>query len=194
MTLKALAQEALSRLSAPGVPAGTGDGTPVEHMEQETQPCSSNSISRSIALERPDAWKSANLSTCSTVPLLGDGSAGTALPAHIVEAVRRLPQRRPKVTATAVWQRTVKDAGRLVKDGWAASAVALGWSLYDLFGIGPRDSDEWLSLAVWLDGKTITIMDDHQAVTAEGRIYYRETWGRPDSVFVAPIFLWEFGA
>lgn len=194
MTLKALAQGALSRLSASSVPVGTGDGTGLEQEEQGGQICSTTSTLRSIASEHSEREKSAILAACSTVPFSGDGAGGTALPADIVEAIRRLPQRRPKVTSAAVWQRTVRDAGRLVTDGWAASAVALGWSLYDLFGIGPSDSDEWLSLAVWLDGKTITIMDDHQAVTSEGGIYYRETWGRPDTVFVAPIFLWEFGA
>ena len=192
MTLKALAQEALSRLSANGVPDGTADGTRVEQAEQgDTLFQAPDAVPMDV--EHAFRQKSANNQSCSTVPLPKGGTGGTALPADVVKAIRNLPRRRPKVTSSSVWRRAVTDAGRLLDEGWAGSAISLGWSLHDLFGIGPRDSDEWLSLAVWLDGQTITLMDDHQALTAEGGVYYLERWGRPNTTFVEPIFLWEFG-
>jgi len=72
------------------------------------------------------------------------------------------------------------------------SSLALGWTGYDLFGIGGGDGEwavlsvsrnEWLSLAVWIAGRTIVMLDDQRAFTVDGHIYHRERFGRPSTVF-----------
>lgn len=119
---------------------------------------------------------------------------GHGLPPALQDGLRRLATANPRrVSDKAVWRAIVADAERLASDGWASTALALGWSEHDLFGIGPHDSAEWSSLAVWLAGRTLTMMDDHRAFTTSGDVYYIERWGRPHTVFVAPVLLWEFG-
>ncbi|MBI0475743.1 hypothetical protein D9601_10305 [Sphingomonas sp. MA1305] len=87
----------------------------------------------------------------------------------------------------------MQDAQRLASDGWVATALALGWSEADLFGIGRNGSDEWLSLAVWLEGRTVVLMDDHRAFTADDAVFYLERWGRPNTPYAVPVMLWEVG-
>lgn len=119
----------------------------------------------------------------------------TSLPPAIVVGVAKLRSGwQPCKVDGGEWRAVVGDVRRIVADGWAEQALALGWSPHDVFGIGPGGSNEWLSLAVWLAGRTITMMDDHRAFTDEGPVYYLERWGRPNTVFVEPIFLWEMGA
>lgn len=116
------------------------------------------------------------------------------LPEPVEAGLRRLAASNPRrVHDKALWRGIVNDATRLASEGWAGNALALGWSVHDLFGVGPNDSAEWSSLSVWLSGRTLTMMDDHRAFTSSGHVYYVERWGRPRTVFVAPVLLWEFG-
>lgn len=111
----------------------------------------------------------------------------------ITEGLRLLSRRRaPTITRPGVWAEIVSDAAKLTADGWARRALDVGWDAYDLFGIGRQGSAQWESLAVWLAGRTITVIDDHQARTTCGGIYYLERWGRADTAFDQPIFLWEW--
>ena len=116
------------------------------------------------------------------------------LPEPVEVGLRRLATSNPRrVPDKALWRGIVNDATRLASEGWASNALALGWSVHDLFGVGPNDSAEWSSLAVWLAGRALTMMDDHRAFTTSGDVYYVERWGRPRTVFIAPVLLWEFG-
>lgn len=100
------------------------------------------------------------------------------------------------------WLQVMTDAQQLIDRGIAGQALALGWDGYDLFGIGGGDGEwavlsvsrnEWLSLAVWVAGRTIVMLDDQRAFTMDGQIYHRERFGRPSTVFQQPIYLWEWG-
>jgi hypothetical protein len=114
------------------------------------------------------------------------------IPASLSAGLRALANRAPPRRADpAEWRRVVQDAQRLASEGWAATALALGWSDADLFGIGRAGSDEWLSLAVWLAGRTLVLMDDHRAFTADDAVYYLERWGRPNTLYEPPVMLWE---
>lgn len=108
-----------------------------------------------------------------------------------LRALRGAPA--PIITRPEVWGEIVSDAVNLTADGWARRALELGWDAYDLFGVGRESSGQWESLAVWLAGRTMSLIDDHQARTACGGIYYLERWGRAATAFDQPIFLWEWG-
>lgn len=102
-------------------------------------------------------------------------------------------QKPPRLTNHDEWHATVADAIRLCSEGWAATALSMGWTEHDVFGIGPHGSNEWLSLAVWIAGRSIIAMDDYRAFTTDDDVYYLERWGRPNTTFVNPVMLWELG-
>lgn len=102
-----------------------------------------------------------------------------------------------KVTDTAAWWITVGDALRLHNDGWTAKALALGWGVADLFGIGRQGSDQFAGLAAWLDGRRIAILD---AGGANAGPWCRGFMGPPASRYRRPaelygdaIMLWDWG-
>jgi len=79
----------------------------------------------------------------------------------LARAVSRLPARRPNVEGTdAAWREIVADARRLVAEGWITTALALGWTAHDLFGV----LDDREGLAVWLRGRAIILIDGDGAV------------------------------
>jgi hypothetical protein len=131
---------------------------------------------------------------CFTVSSPRARNTETSQPQHLLDGLAKLQSGwQPKSVNLSDSRVVVDNMRRLVSEGWAANALALGWAAQDLFGIGRGGSDEWLSLAVWLDGRTITVMDDHRAFTAEGAVYYLERWGRRNTVFAEPILLRELG-
>jgi hypothetical protein len=68
----------------------------------------------------------------------------------------------------------VADARRLVQDGWASTALALGWNKVDLFGIA-KDQGGSLGLAAWLDGSDVLAVSEAWAVVRlpdGGRRYF----------------------
>lgn len=145
-------------------------------------------------MKHAEPQKSAISAPCFTVSSPRARNSETRLPADVTDGIARLRSGwQPRKVDVTEWRAVVEDVRRLVDDGWAANALALGWSPHDVFGIGPGGSNEWLSLAVWLSGRTVTMLDDHRAFTEEGAVYYLERWGRPNTVFVEPIFLWEMG-
>ncbi len=116
------------------------------------------------------------------------------LPAAVEAGLRALvKQKPPRLTDHDEWHATVADAIRLSSEGWAATALSMGWTEHDVFGIGPRGSNEWLSLAVWIAGRSIIAMDDYRAFTTDDDVFYLERWGRPNTAFVEPVLLWEIG-
>ncbi len=120
------------------------------------------------------------------------------LPSGVVTGLRLLEQSSapPKLERPASWRPVVADALRLANEGWAARALALGWSAHDLFGIGPVDDWEFSGLAVWLGGRTIVTLDSACAVAEGGQgfgsIFIRGGMGHGTHPTITPVLLWEF--
>lgn len=120
------------------------------------------------------------------------------LPADLAAGLERL-NRTPTARFrgdTQRWAQVVDDAHALALDGWAAKALALGWSGHDVFGIGRRDANDFAGLAVWLDGRTIAVLDEQRAMarTAGGwACFERGGWGHGRDAGADPVLLWQFG-
>ena len=96
----------------------------------------------------------------------------------------------------AAWARVIDDAIALAVDGWAGKALALGWSAHDVFGIGPRDSLDFAGLAVWLEGRTIVVLNADRAMVRDRggmACFERGGWGHGRDVSAEPVLLWQFG-
>lgn len=120
------------------------------------------------------------------------------LPPGIAAALERL-QRTPGPRFrgdAAAWARVVDDAIALAVDGWAGKALALGWSAHDVFGIGPRDSLDFAGLAVWLEGRTIVVLNADRAMVRDRggmACFERGGWGHGRDASADPVLLWQFG-
>ncbi|MEH3159822.1 MAG: hypothetical protein PGN08_13370 [Sphingomonas taxi] len=114
------------------------------------------------------------------------------LDAALAADLRRLDEMpTPRVVGKGAWRPIVDDAMRIARDGWAASAMSLGWSEHDLFGIGPHDDWEFAGLAVWLRGRSIVVVDEMRAIVADGD--RRAAYSRRRLRDLKPVMLWEFG-
>lgn len=114
------------------------------------------------------------------------------LAAHLLRLDRLNP---PRAFARAVWSMVVADALALARGGWVQSALALGWTEADLFGIGPRDANDFCGLAVWLQGRQLVALDANTAIaaTASGRACFnRGGFGHGKDATAAPVPLWRF--
>lgn len=92
------------------------------------------------------------------------------LPDDLAAALRRLetmPAPR-KLQQPANWRGVVADAMVLARDRWAAKAMALGWTVGDLFGVGAKTDWDFQGLAVWLNGRRIIMLDERQAIVEGG--------------------------
>jgi hypothetical protein len=111
-----------------------------------------------------------------------------------VASLSRMPP--PKVKNCAAWFEVVQDAQRLVSEGWAERALALGWTAGDLFGVGQQDSHDFAGLAVWLAGRRIVVIDETIAVARgdDGRaVFNRRSFGHGKDARQSPVLLWQFG-
>lgn len=110
-----------------------------------------------------------------------------SLPPSIAEGLALLPKLPAPRLSLPVWPAIVADALRLVSEGWASTALRLGWSPLHLWG-AHLDTP---GLAVWLCGRRIILLGESSCTVADS----------PDrrSVFnlrdPAPgtCFLWEYG-
>ena len=112
-----------------------------------------------------------------------------------LRALEYMPAPR-KIEQADSWRGIVRDALAIARGGWAANAIALGWSNGDLFGIGPRDDWEFSGLAVWLRGRSIVLLDQHRAIVADRdhrAAFTRGGMGHGTHPTVTPVMLWEFG-
>lgn len=120
------------------------------------------------------------------------------LPDDLAADLRRLEAMAApgKLDEAANWRRVVDDALNLARDGWAASALSLGWTLHDIYGVGPVNSYQFEGLAVWLAGRRIVMIDSRIAIAAraDGRdVFIRGGSGHGINPTVKPVFLWQFG-
>ncbi|TCP36536.1 hypothetical protein [Sphingomonas sp. BK235] len=116
----------------------------------------------------------------------------------LIRSLRELDQSPPprRLEDARQWRPVVRDALRIVREGWAARALTLGWSHHDLFGIGPVDDWEFSGLAVWLNGRPLLSLDDATASAGGesrfGSIFIRGGMGHGTHPTVTPVLLWEF--
>lgn len=120
------------------------------------------------------------------------------LPDHLAASLRALEYMPApsKIEQADSWRGIVRDALGITRGGWAANAMALGWSAGDLFGIGPRNDWEFSGLAVWLRGRSIVLLDQQRAIVADGdqrAAFTRGGMGHGTHPTVTPVMLWEFG-
>ena len=92
----------------------------------------------------------------------------------------------PRIRRPELWSAVVADASRLAQEGWAGVALALGWHPLQLWGC-TRDG-HFESLATWLQGRRLVLVDEASAITADGpqRFIFRPSPAPADA-----IFLWE---
>jgi hypothetical protein len=135
----------------------------------------------------------------AVAPALPPAPEDFGLPHDLAAALRRLETLQPprKIERSENWQGVVAGAMMLAREGWAAKALALGWTAGDLFGVGARDDWDFQGLAVWLDERRIVMLDESQAI-ARGDDVTRSTFIRGGirhgtHPTVTPVMLWEFG-
>lgn len=127
-----------------------------------------------------------------------EGSFG--LSDDLAASIRRLETLPPprKLEYPQNWPGVVADALTIAREGWAAKAIALGWTAGDLFGIGSRDDWDFQGLALWLNGRRILVLDDKHAIAvgeaADCRsAFVRDGMRHGTHPIVSPVMLWEFG-
>jgi len=101
-----------------------------------------------------------------------------------------------KIHRAENWRAVVADALTIARSGWAAKALALGWTAGDLYGIGPRDDWEFSGLAVWLRGRPIVLLDERYAIVTDvghRASFRRGGMGHGIHPAMTPVMLWEFG-
>lgn len=123
-----------------------------------------------------------------------NGANGTGpLPASVAMGLRSLARMgAPRSVDPQAWAESVKDAQWLGTSGWAARALALGWTTWDVWGAGsPVDGNpDEDGLAVRLRGRKLLAISADVAIAADphgGRSYlYR-------GVAEGSRLLWEIG-
>lgn len=122
-----------------------------------------------------------------------DGNWGLA--PDLASSLRRLEQMPPppRVNSREVWGEVVRDAMRLAREGWAATAIGMGWDATDLFATGPNDDGERDCLAIWLAGRKLSLLTGWTARTECGAMFYREEYMRATAPRIEPVWLWQFG-
>lgn len=180
MNLKAIAEQTLARLHVDGATVGTR----LERVERQGS-CSTALRSCSTALEHESRQKTDTNAPCSIVPLSRERNSGTpVLPSEIIVGLNRLRGLHlPHITRPKVWPEIVADAQRLASEGWANSALGLGWSPLELWGWSPERE----GLAVWLAGRPLVLVDDRMAIVRVGMV--RSVFNRRNSQSTR--FLWE---
>lgn len=138
-------------------------------VESSPESCANSVISAKSPGLRPDP-----------APIGTNGANGTGsltLPLAIARGLAELPTMAcPHDLNSVRWPIAVADAVNLGAEGWAAKAIALGWSDLDLFGVvAARDGDPVADgLAVKLAGRRLLAICGTFATVdpgAGGRLY-----------------------
>ena len=151
-------REIAIRTSAAQRVNGTHVGTSLEQAKQ-ARPLFHLVRGQDSGVEQGFTQKTDNNEPCSNVPFPRARNGGTSeLPPEIETGLEWLGKSRcPREINPTRWPSAVADAVQLGEDGWAAKALALGWSDLDLFGVvaarnGDPDAD---GLAVKLAGRRL---------------------------------------
>ena len=93
------------------------------------------------------------------------------LPASVIDGVNLLQKMpAPRLLRPDAWPIAVADAVKLACDGWAANALALGWSPLQIFGAitDPEGDPFGDGLVVWLAGRKLLAISDATATVEDG--------------------------
>lgn len=127
-------------------------------------------------------------------PSLATLAGLAALPGTISAGLASLDESRSPTTNSAAptWAAVVRDAKRLAAEGWAAKALALGWSLLDLFGAvtDPAGDPEADGLAAKLSGRRVLAISDKFATVENGPNARAFIYRRPNE---GARLLWALG-
>lgn len=119
------------------------------------------------------------------------------LPLELVEGLSLLARMRPpRLRDQGAWAEVVRDAETIAADGWAEQALALGWQPLEIFGCGKRGSGDFESLAIWVAGRRVVLLDDASAIATDGphhAVFNRRRNANTDFSSRA-VFLWDLGA
>lgn len=98
----------------------------------------------------------------------------------------------PHLSVPAAWGRVVADAERLAVNGRAGQALALGWSLFDVWGSSPDvgGNPDHDGLAVWIEGRRVLLLDERTCIVATTATQ-RSLFNRRD--VAGAVLLWELG-
>lgn len=176
MSLKAIAEQELARLRAGEMLHETERETELKQMKHH-DPCFIEASARFMPMKHDSGQKTAKNAPCFTVSFPKDATHETSLPDTVAGGLRRLKVMRvPRLLTPSAWPIAVADANFLAESGWASKALALGWTVEDLFGAvtdrdGYADAD---GLAVWLAGRPLlAICETYASVGDEtGRAYF----------------------
>lgn len=165
------------------------DETGGETSLKQTKQLFHQELSQTSAVKHGEPQKSAVFDACFTVSPLRARNSETELPAELGQGLAKLRSGwSPNVIEYDIWREIVADALALRDAGWAAAALALGWSPLDLFG----HSDRRDGLAIWLRRRPILLIDAAFAMVDNGDGvrggYYRCRDGMPGATL-----LWEIG-
>ena len=132
-------------------------------------------------------------------PVRPNSEASFGLSDDLEASIRRLKTLPPprKLEHPQNWPGVVADALTIAREGWAAKALALGWTTGDLFGIGPRDDWDFQGMALWLNGRHILMLDANHAIAVGNAADYRSAFDRGGMRHgthpsVTPVMLWDF--
>lgn len=134
------------------------------------------------------------------VPVVSATVDNFGLPDDLAAALRLLESLSPpqKLERAANWRGVMADALTIARDRWAAKALALGWTVGDLFGIGVHDDWDFQGLAAWLDGRRIIMLDEKQAIVVgdlgnRRSVFKRGGMRHGTHPAIVPVMLWNFG-
>ena len=122
-------------------------------VEPNSETCANSAVSANSSGLSPDPAPIGAIGT--------NGTASLSLPLPIARGLAALPTMAcPRDLNSTRWPIAVADAAKLGGDGWAAKAIALGWTDLDLFGVvAARDGDpDADGLAVKLAGRRLLAM------------------------------------
>ena len=193
MSLKAIAEEALARLRSGETGHETKKETEMKQVKQGADPCFTGGSVCFMPVKHDSRRKTTENGPCFTVSFPRGETHETRLPEHLAAALQRLRSRSaPRGVNPAAWSEVVADAARLARDGWAAQALALGWSDLDLFGaVADAEGDPSADgLAVKLGGRRVLAMCETFATIAGpdgGRCWHYR--GNNEGA----VLLWELG-
>ena len=136
----------------------TGGETPMKQVKQAVSAFHQDDrVSSPMKHRNPQ--KTAENTACFTVSPPKERNSETPLSDDLLAGLRRLASGRiPTGVDRVVWLQIAADAKRLAEDGWAATALAMGWTAEQLFGVDDDDR----GVAVELQGRPI------RALLAEG--------------------------
>lgn len=188
MSIKALARERLALIRG----GETRDETPMKQVKQAAD-LFHDGDACSTPMKHGNPQETAENGVCFTVsPSRARNSETAPLSPSVRAGLDRLRQMpTPRIRRPSVWPEIVSDAIRLAEQGWASSALGLGWEPIHLWGVsfahgGIADLE---GVAVWLDGGVPMFSADYCNVrVGPGR--FRCMKRRPMD---GAIYLWEIG-